>query len=190
MATRKKGVPLPYRPTIHYKALELNATFAIRLVRPVDSRGIRYKYLWWNSGELGVMISTTGCSEVRVRLNPANLASVLVLHATAPNARTQAGRNSAGHRNHPHLQSYFGRLGGVHRMRRQVAAVDPQQGSKIPELQVDHLLRQLAAALDRAVARRGQFSLIEVMLPRGVTSDTLARFVSGFKAARERIAKS
>ena len=44
--------------------------------------------------------------------------------------------------------------------------------------------RELAAALDRAVARRGQFSLIEVMLPRGVTSDTLARFVSGFKAAR------
>jgi indolepyruvate decarboxylase len=25
-----------------------------------------------------------------------------------------------------------------------------------------------------------------VMLPRGVTSDTLARFVAGFKAARER----
>jgi indolepyruvate decarboxylase len=50
--------------------------------------------------------------------------------------------------------------------------------------------RELAAALDRAVARRGQFSLIEVMLPRGVTSDTLARFVSGFKAARERMAKS
>ena len=50
--------------------------------------------------------------------------------------------------------------------------------------------RELVAALDRAVARRGQFSLIEVMLPRGVTSDTLARFVSGFKAARERMATS
>jgi indolepyruvate decarboxylase len=50
--------------------------------------------------------------------------------------------------------------------------------------------RQLAAALDRAVAQRGQFSLIEVMLPRGMTSDTLARFVTGFKAARERMAKS
>jgi indolepyruvate decarboxylase len=48
---------------------------------------------------------------------------------------------------------------------------------------------ELAAALDAAVARRGQFSLIEVMLPRGVTSDTLARFVKGFKAARERMAK-
>src|SRR5215467_1313705 len=46
--------------------------------------------------------------------------------------------------------------------------------------------RQLRDALDRAVARRGQFSLVEVMLPRGVTSDTLARFVSGFKAARAR----
>ena len=46
--------------------------------------------------------------------------------------------------------------------------------------------RQLAEALESAFKRRGQFSLIEVMLPRGVTSDTLARFVAGFKAARER----
>jgi len=45
---------------------------------------------------------------------------------------------------------------------------------------------QLAEALERAFARRGQFSLIEVMLPRGATSDTLARFVAGFKAQRER----
>jgi indolepyruvate decarboxylase len=49
--------------------------------------------------------------------------------------------------------------------------------------------RELAAALERAHARRGQFSLIEVMLPRGQTSDTLARFVAGFKSARERLAK-
>jgi indolepyruvate decarboxylase len=48
--------------------------------------------------------------------------------------------------------------------------------------------RALAAALDRAVARRGQFSLIEVMLPRGVTSRTLERFVAGFKKVRERMA--
>jgi indolepyruvate decarboxylase len=48
--------------------------------------------------------------------------------------------------------------------------------------------RELAAALERAVARRGIFSLIEVMLPRGVTSKTLARFVAGFQAARERSA--
>jgi indolepyruvate decarboxylase len=46
--------------------------------------------------------------------------------------------------------------------------------------------RELAAALDAAVKRRGVFSLIEVMLPRGVTSKTLERFVKGFKAARER----
>ena len=45
---------------------------------------------------------------------------------------------------------------------------------------------QLQDALERAVGRRGQFSLIEVMLPRGATSQTLARFVSGFKAARAR----
>jgi indolepyruvate decarboxylase len=48
---------------------------------------------------------------------------------------------------------------------------------------------ELSAALDRAATRRGKFSLIEVMLPRGVTSDTLARFVAGFKSARERMAK-
>jgi indolepyruvate decarboxylase len=45
--------------------------------------------------------------------------------------------------------------------------------------------RELAAALERAVARRDAFSIVEVMLPRGVTSRTLARFVAGFKAARE-----
>jgi indolepyruvate decarboxylase len=44
--------------------------------------------------------------------------------------------------------------------------------------------RALRDALERAVARRGQFSLVEVMLPRGATSRTLARFVSGFQAAR------
>jgi indolepyruvate decarboxylase len=49
---------------------------------------------------------------------------------------------------------------------------------------------ELAAALDRAVKRRGMFSLVEVMLPRGKTSDTLARFVAGFKSARERAAKA
>jgi len=48
---------------------------------------------------------------------------------------------------------------------------------------------ELVAALDRAVQRRGRFSLVEVMLPRGKTSDTLARFVAGFKSARERMAK-
>jgi indolepyruvate decarboxylase len=46
--------------------------------------------------------------------------------------------------------------------------------------------RELAAALARSVGRRGQFSLIEVMLPRGATSNTLARFVAGFQAARAR----
>jgi indolepyruvate decarboxylase len=46
--------------------------------------------------------------------------------------------------------------------------------------------RELAAALEHGVAQRGAFYLIEVMLPRGVTSDTLGRFVAGFKAARER----
>ena len=46
--------------------------------------------------------------------------------------------------------------------------------------------RELAEALARAQATRGKFQLIEVMLPRGATSATLAKFVAGFKAARER----
>ena len=46
--------------------------------------------------------------------------------------------------------------------------------------------RELVDALAHAHATRGRFQLIEVMLPRGQTSDTLARFVAGFKAARER----
>jgi indolepyruvate decarboxylase len=48
--------------------------------------------------------------------------------------------------------------------------------------------RQLRDALEGAVSRRGKFSLVEVMLPRGATSTTLARFVSGFKAVRTRAA--
>ncbi len=46
--------------------------------------------------------------------------------------------------------------------------------------------RELATALEAAYATRGRFQLVEVMLPRGQTSGTLARFVAGFKAARER----
>ena len=45
---------------------------------------------------------------------------------------------------------------------------------------------ELVRALRHAHTTRGRFQLIEAMLPRGQTSDTLARFVAGFKAARER----
>jgi len=45
----------------------------------------------------------------------------------------------------------------------------------------------LAVALAKAYATRGRFQLIEVMLARGDTSETLARFVAGFKKAREQI---
>lgn len=50
--------------------------------------------------------------------------------------------------------------------------------------------RELVVALERAVAQRGRFSLVEVMLPRGVTSRTLARFVAAFKSARASGARS
>jgi len=41
--------------------------------------------------------------------------------------------------------------------------------------------RELKAALKRAVATRGRFQLIEIMIPRGVLSQTLQRFVAGVK---------
>ncbi len=47
-------------------------------------------------------------------------------------------------------------------------------------------VRRTAMARERAVAWRDQFSLIEVMLPQGKTSDTLARSVAGFRALRAR----
>ena len=50
-----------------------------------------------------------------------------------------------------------------------------------------HTRAELIAALTRAHATRGRFQLIEAMLQRGETSDTLARFVAGFKAARARM---
>jgi indolepyruvate decarboxylase len=49
---------------------------------------------------------------------------------------------------------------------------------------------ELVSALTEAHAIRGRFCLIEAMLPRGATSDTLARFVDGFKAARMRLANA
>jgi indolepyruvate decarboxylase len=39
----------------------------------------------------------------------------------------------------------------------------------------------LGAALDAAVSRRGRFQLIDIALPRGMVSATLARFVSGVR---------
>ena len=50
--------------------------------------------------------------------------------------------------------------------------------------------RELTAALTQAHATRGTFQLIEIMLQRGQTSDTLTRFVTGFKAARARMSPS
>jgi len=65
----------------------------------------------------------------------------------------------------------------------QYAAMAPSLGGHGERVKTRNELTQ---ALERAVVRRGEFSLIEVMLPRGATSSTLARFVSGFKAARAR----
>ena len=40
---------------------------------------------------------------------------------------------------------------------------------------------ELGAAMDAALGRRGRFELIEVMIPRGTVSDTLALFVEGVR---------
>jgi indolepyruvate decarboxylase len=40
---------------------------------------------------------------------------------------------------------------------------------------------ELKDALERAMATRGKFQLIEAMIPRGVLSDTLQRFVAGVR---------
>jgi indolepyruvate decarboxylase len=45
---------------------------------------------------------------------------------------------------------------------------------------------ELKAALDHAVATRGRFQLIEAMIPRGVLSDTLSRFVAGVRRLSQR----
>jgi indolepyruvate decarboxylase len=66
------------------------------------------------------------------------------------------------------------------------AAIAPSLGGHGVRVTTRKALRD---ALEAAVARRGQFSLIEVMLRRGETSHTLQRFVTGFKAARERMAR-
>jgi indolepyruvate decarboxylase len=44
--------------------------------------------------------------------------------------------------------------------------------------------RALKTALDDAIASRGRFQLIEVMIERGVLSNTLSRFVEGIKRMR------
>jgi indolepyruvate decarboxylase len=44
---------------------------------------------------------------------------------------------------------------------------------------------QLQAALRQALAARGKFQLIEAMIPRGVLSDTLVRFVAGVRRLQE-----
>ena len=43
---------------------------------------------------------------------------------------------------------------------------------------------ELKAALQQAVAERGRFQLVEVMLERDVLSQTLSRFVDGIKQLR------
>ncbi len=46
--------------------------------------------------------------------------------------------------------------------------------------------RELKQALDTAVRQRGRFQLIDIRIPRGVLSNTLARFVAGIKERRSK----
>jgi transposase InsO family protein len=82
MAEKKNGKPVPFRSIMEYTPLELDAMFSLRLTRPVDHRGVRYLYLFWNSGELARLIEETGCKRVDIRLNPNNLGRILIWHPT------------------------------------------------------------------------------------------------------------
>jgi indolepyruvate decarboxylase len=44
-----------------------------------------------------------------------------------------------------------------------------------------HTRRELKQALERAARTTGRFQLVEVMIPRGVLSDTLSRFVAAVR---------
>lgn len=48
-----------------------------------------------------------------------------------------------------------------------------------------HTRAELQQALERAVATRGRFQLVEIMIPRGVLSDTLTRFVAGVRRLQQ-----
>jgi indolepyruvate decarboxylase len=48
-----------------------------------------------------------------------------------------------------------------------------------------HTRAELRAALDQAIRTRGRFQLIEIMIPRGVLSDTLSRFVAGVRRMQQ-----
>ena len=50
-----------------------------------------------------------------------------------------------------------------------------------------HTRAELKAALDQAYATRGQFQLIEIMIERGVLSQTLQRFVAGVKRLNAKV---
>ena len=58
----------------------------------------------------------------------------------------------------------------------------PSHAERVPVV----LISGAPRVQERAHATRGRCHLAEVMLPCGQTSDTLARFAAGFKAARER----
>jgi len=48
-----------------------------------------------------------------------------------------------------------------------------------------HTRRALRDALRQAHQTRGKFQLIEAMIPRGVLSDTLLRFVNGVRRLQQ-----
>lgn len=49
--------------------------------------------------------------------------------------------------------------------------------------------RELYDALSRAAATRGRFQLIEIMIPRGVLSETMSRYAHGLKRMRAQVKK-
>jgi transposase InsO family protein len=81
VSERSRGYPAPLRFFSDYGAIELEAMFSIRKTLSVDTRGCRFKNLFYNSGALQEL----GLKKVRARINPEDLGSILVF---SPKANT------------------------------------------------------------------------------------------------------
>lgn len=77
---RGENPSLQLRSPFERSQAEFDAAFTIRDKRKLTQDGIPFENLWFNSGELGKLFSDSGPIEVEMRVDPANLTSVLIRH--------------------------------------------------------------------------------------------------------------
>jgi len=77
---RGENPSLQLRSPFERSRAEFDAAFTIRETRKLTQFGVTFKNLWFSSGELGRLHSDHGDIEVEMRVDPANLTSVLVRH--------------------------------------------------------------------------------------------------------------